>query len=874
MTQVDKLELEEYLQDYEMWIRGGYAPEKARARLLRFVGDEAVVDKIAEEYRKRTRRFIKFTDPRVLEGQEHIETWYPGPDFDTAWCWPAYKGLLHEKGWANSAIESVDTATTKLMAYLPHPGEGDISTRGLVLGYVQSGKTANYTGLIAKAADIGYKLFIVLTGMTSSLRRQTQRRLHAELCAPNSENWNELTSATQDFQGVGNPDYMLNPRHPEGRILCVVKKNVYILDRLRKFFAQAKDDVKRGCPVVIIDDEADQASVNTRRKADERSAINQRIVQLLETLPKSVYIGYTATPFANIFIDPTLPEDLYPRDFIFDLPRPRQYFGAERIFGREMIRYDDDEASYDGLDMLRDVPEEDAVRMQPPGRNERFEFQPEMTPTLENALRYFVLASACRLARGQTNKHSSMLIHTTLYTYTHGQLQQLVAGYVREFEKEWTKYRADLSSELQTLWEQENARVTPADLQMEINEVSFDEIAEHIDEVFERCEVVVDNGQIGSGLNYNTEEAGVHIAIGGNTLSRGLTIEGLIVSYFIRTASAYDTLLQMGRWFGYRPGYEDLPRVWMTSELQDHFIHLATVEEEIRHDIRRYEKENKTPLDFAVRVQTHPKLAVTSRLKMQHVTLASASYSDSHIQTFQFKHDDREWLQSNLEVTRELLEQVSGKHQSENQAGARWLYRNVDVEPVLEFLRQYQSLHEDFENRLLINYVERELEHEGLQTWNIGIIGNQRLDSLDIGADVTTHLVTRSRFRKIQPANIKALTSRADRIIDLDWDGSLKSLNSESIKNMRNERQPDNGLLLIYPIDKDSEPANESKLRHPLDAKEHIIGIGLSFPKSKRPMRDYVKNNLDRVFEGEGLDESRPEEEDIAVSEDEQELEG
>ncbi len=874
MTQFDKIEMEEYLQDYEILIRGGYAPEKARGRLLRFVGDEAIVDKVAEAYRKRTRRFIKFTDPRVLKEHQHIETWYPGPDFDTAWCWPAYKNLLEDKGWAKSAVKSVDTATTKLMAHLPHPGEGDISTRGLVLGYVQSGKTANYTGLIAKAADIGYKLFIVLTGMTSSLRRQTQRRLHAELCAPNSENWNELTSATQDFQGVGNPDYMLNPRHPEGRILCVVKKNVYILDRLRKFFAQAKDDVKRGCPVVIIDDEADQASVNTRRKANERSAINDQIVQLLQTLPKSVYIGYTATPFANIFIDPSLPEDLYPRDFLFDLPRPRQYFGAERIFGREMIRYDDDEASYDGLDMVRDVPEEDAARLQPPGRNERFEFQPSMTQSLEHALQYFILASACRLARGHVDDHSSMLIHTTLYTYTHGQLQQLVSGYMRDFAKQWSHKRDELLGQLQDLWQAEQGRVTPEDLQMEVDRVSFKKVADCIDEVLERCEVVVDNGQIGGGLNYNTEEAGVHIAIGGNTLSRGLTIEGLLVSFFIRTASAYDTLLQMGRWFGYRPGYEDLPRVWMTPELQDHFVHLATVEEEIRHDIHRYERENLTPRDFAVRVQTHPKLAVTSRLKMQHVKLASASYGDSHIQTFQFKHNDRQWLRTNLDATKELLEHVSGRHDAEDRPGARWLFQNVDVAPVLDFLRKYQSLHEDFANRLLVNYVERELEHEGLSTWNIGIIGSHRLEAIDLGTDLKTHLVKRSRFRQIKPANIKALTTRSDRIIDLDWDRPLKGLTSENIAEMRNAEQPDSGLLLIYPIDKDSEPANDSKLRHPLEAKEHVIGIGLSFPSSKRPMRDYVKNNLDRIFEGEGLEESYPEEEDVSFGEDEQELEG
>ena len=856
-------EFEQLLEDYQSFIVASYAPQKARTRLIQLTDDPNLVRRVVEEYERRNRRFIDFEDPRVLTAHRNIETWYPGPDFPGAWCWPSYREILREKGWQ---LQALDTTTTKIMAHLPHPGEGRIQTRGLVVGHVQSGKTANYTGVISKAADVGYKLFIVMTGMTSSLRQQTQRRVHRELCMPNTENWNMLTSASQDFQGVGNPDAMLTPQNRQGRILCVVKKNVFILQRLIDFFNTANSDVKADCPVMVIDDEADQASINTRRKADERSAINDKIVNMLQALPKSAYIGYTATPFANIFIDPTLPEDLYPRHFIFDLPRPDAYFGAEKIFGREATRHDEPDEDHDGLDMIRDVVEDEAVLLQPPGPGERFDFHPELVPSLEDAIRYFLLCCACRLVRGQEREHSSMLIHTTLYTHTHDQLQELVSGYVGGLQERWNCGDSTLEGALHSLWQDERRRVTLEEVESEAEDVSFRELQPRIAEVFRRCEVVVDNGRRSSGLAYEADEPSAYIAIGGNTLSRGLTLEGLMVSYFVRTASAYDTLLQMGRWFGYRRGYEDLPRVWMTPELQDHFVHLATVESEIRHDIKRYDTEKRTPEEFAIRVQTHPKLAVTSKLKMQNVELASASYSDTHIQTFQFRHDDKPWLENNLDAARDLLRSISENESPEPASGARWLFRDVPAELVTAFLSQYESLHEDFSDRLLLEYIRSEQNHGALEWWNVGLVGSKRMPRIDLGAGVESHLVRRSRFQRIEPANIKALTSRADRVVDLGWDGSVEGLTSDNISAMRNAKQPDKGLLLLYPIDRNSRPARDTKngRRHPLNASAHVIGVGLSFPTSSRPMRDYVRNNLREVFRGEDMEDERPEERDVA----------
>lgn len=869
---------EDCIEDYETFILN-YPPEKARGRLIRLCQNEDMAEKVITEYKKRKKRFIDAVDPRVMSGIPNIESIYPGPDFPSAWCWPAYKSLLKRKAWAPSSITSLDQATTKILAHFPHPGEGEINTRALVVGYVQSGKTANYTGVIAKAADYGFKLFIVLSGMTSSLRRQTQRRLNEELCMLNAKNWNSLTSATEDFQGerVGSPDYLLNPDHRNGRILCVVKKNIHILERIRSFFERATEQTRHNCPVLIIDDEADQASVNTRPKANQRSAINQKIVEILQILPKTVYLGYTATPFANIFIDASLPEDLYPRDFIVDLPRPNLYFGAEKIFGMDMLEYDSKEERFDGLNMVRTVPDEHVKQLNPSKQATRQEFTPSMVPSLANAIEYFVLACACRMARGQRDKHSSMLIHTTLYKYTHGQLFNLVSNFFREMHAQWKNHPEIFKARLRAVWDEENDKVTAADLNMFIEKKCFDDLIQFFDDVFEASEIVVDNGDLKGGLNYAHNDKTVHIAIGGNTLSRGLTLEGLVVSYFIRSASAYDTLLQMGRWFGFRPGYEDLPRVWMTDELLTHFIHLATVENEIRQDIRRYEQEGRTPRDFAIRVQTHPKLAITSRLKMQNVKLASASYSEGHYQTFQFSHTDHEWLTANLRATRYLCQKIAeiGQPKKLNN-GSRWLFRNIPYSLVYEFLKSYNSVHDDFQNHLLLNYLNKEYESGGLQNWNVGIIGSKSESTIDIGLGFPVHLVNRSRFKTIQPANIKALTTIADRVIDLDWNGKLSSLTNDNITALRNHQLPDTGLLLIYPINKDSKPSDESKVRKPLEAVEHIIGIGLSFPKSKINQKDYYQNNLQGLFSGDDLNELIEEEADLEQfdDKDEEELEG
>jgi hypothetical protein len=350
------------------------APEAAIAKVAKMARlGVAEVEEVRATYARQAQKYIELTDPRVLRGNSRIESWYTGPDFENAWCWPAFKKMLARK-WPERAIARLDESSTKILAHMSHPAQ-TFSTRGLVVGYVQSGKTASYSALISKAADIGYKLFIVLAGTTSSLRRQTQRRLEKDIVELNPGSWDKLTGPDRDFgYHPGVATSMLNPANRAMRILCVVKKNKTILENLKTFLRNASGAVLASCPVLVIDDEADNASVNT--KADDRTTINRLIIEILQSLPKCAYVGYTATPFANVFIDPTSSEDLFPRDFIFDLPRPEDYFGAEKIFGRDLLWFDEEGSSFEGLDVVRRIPADEQALVKPPRASERANFDP------------------------------------------------------------------------------------------------------------------------------------------------------------------------------------------------------------------------------------------------------------------------------------------------------------------------------------------------------------------------------------------------------------------------------------------------------------------------------------------------------------------
>lgn len=315
---------------YEQLLGGmkmGKSPEESASDLMTLTSRD-VVEAALERLQQRAEESRVLRIPEALVDRDRLSgPWYPGPSAGDRF-WPALEQDFRRSGLTATAIESIDGASTKIVGLLAPPWENPVRTRGLVLGYVQSGKTSNFTSVIAKAADAGYRLFIVLSGMHNNLRRQTQARLDEQLVELNKGLWLPLTSETADFGRAPNPDALLTVA--DRRFLCVVKKNASRMRSLVTWLSGAAVATLQSCPILVIDDEADQASVNTAEEEEHRTAINRLLVELL-SLPKVAYIGYTATPFANLFVDPNVPPDIYPRDFIVDLPRPADYFGPERI---------------------------------------------------------------------------------------------------------------------------------------------------------------------------------------------------------------------------------------------------------------------------------------------------------------------------------------------------------------------------------------------------------------------------------------------------------------------------------------------------------------------------------------------------------------
>jgi hypothetical protein len=798
-----------------------FGPTEAIKRLERMGTGQALLQRIRERHEQQTIQIRELEEPHsVVLGNR--DTWYTGPSPRDK-CWPAMVSQLRAD-WPESAIDSLDTASTRIVSLLSHPKEKQFSTQGLVVGYVQSGKTTNFTAVMAKAADRGYKLFIVLAGIHNGLRRQTQSRLIRQLVEPNPTLWHQLTDLDRDFVPTANAASFFG-RSNKAHVLCVIKKNTSVLRKFATWLKSASEYLQ-DCPALIIDDEADQATVATKK-------INPKIREILACLPKSAYVGYTASPFANLLIDPSA-DDLYPKDFIVNLPKPEGHFGTEVLFGRYALDGEDPEEVDDGYDMIREVPDDDVDRVRPAKRTDVEGFIPEITETLEEAIRYFWMVTAARRVRGTGTPHSTMLIHTSVNTTVHNNFRAPL-----ERLRDGTRKRLGdpaMLQELRELWDSETKRV-PAEDFGEVK-VEFDALLPELPGVLDACRIIMDNSRSEDRLDYENGPV-VAIAVGGNTLSRGLTLEGLSVSYFVRAVSAYDTLLQMGRWFGYRDGYADLPRIWMTAELNGWFRHLATVETEMRRDIDVYMTEDKTPLTFAVRLRTHPALRVTQAAKMKDAVKAASAYGGQRVQTRYFR-TDAAWLRDNQAAAKQLVASAV-RHATRYDArpeDGRFIFRDVPYDLVIDFLKRYH-FHEksqECDAEMLIGYIEKRVRLAGsLRRWNVAIVGNPLVDqddAFEFAPGVAVQRIVRARLGNTESgfADIKTLMSRRDAALDLA--GETGELTEQEIKAERRKQLPNTGLLVLYPIDKVSTPPQREKQRRkPLDAEDHVIGVGLVFPQ-------------------------------------------
>lgn len=821
MSEIDP-QLEVGLTVFERMVQTR-SPDEVQRDLATLQGEE-FARRVRFEWERRAGLVARQVDASTIRGRKRRKPWYVGPRSD-AGCWPSLRRhLVETKGWSEEVVEDLDRESTRVVGLLDCPTE-PVDVKGLVIGYVQSGKTANYTAVIAKAIDAGYRLVIVLAGIHNGLRAQTQKRLESELVHVEdrtAEQWIPLTSVDDDFEAPkgGAVGYLTGDR----RILAVVKKNAMVLEKLVSWLEAANEAARKRCPALIIDDEADQAGLNTAPEDEPRTRINELILRLKDALPSSAYVAYTATPFANVLVDPS-GKDLYPEDFITALKKPVGYFGAEEFFGRDLLDGEELEEDFEPPDMFREVPEEDVRAIRPMKSKEVEDFDPFIPPSLDTALRYFLMAAAARRARGQTKRHTSMLVHPAVQTKVHSKVTDCVKRRVKAMQSE---LGTGARKKWQVLWEEEHRRVRVDGREP----VPFDEVWKRLPEVFERLNVVEDNAVSEERLYYKAEgeltdeDPTVHIAIGGNTLSRGLTLEGLVVSYFVRGGNTYDTLLQMGRWFGYRHGYEDLPRIWMTMSLRNDFRDLATVEAEIRREVDRYAEEGLSPRELAVRIRTHPTMLITSRMKMRRARVVKVDYSGSSRQTGTFKKDSK-WLEANWQAGERLFERLKERHGSPHRAkrGEGYYFTGVQADEVIRFLEEYEchESHADLARQALVEFL-REAKVDGTFVhWTVGL------------KSTPTPSKRRARLiRRFEPLGVdiglahRTIKSDSDTEIrlekvagsdDFDIDGSMGGKESKSIRPVGS--QPLLVLLPVEPIRTKGEVDEEHR---------QVLGIALGFP--------------------------------------------
>lgn len=655
--------------------------------------------------------------------------------------WSRYRKLLNLKGLPKSVIDATDEVTDRVLDRLGDPrNTSPWSRRGMVVGHVQSGKTANYTGLICKAADAGYRLVVVIAGIHNNLRNQTQARIDEGFIGRDTGRLAHANRAQrQKLIGVGNfdqrefPVSLTNTLRDFNKatattntsqigqynvpVVLVIKKNSSTLKNLLEWLKE--HSVHQGTqmvsqPMLLIDDEADNASINTGYARDEVTRINGQIRELLSLFHRGCYVGYTATPFANIFIDPetddeALRQDLFPRHFIIGLDAPSNYFGAQKVFLDARDRH---------IRLIKD--NEDVFPMK-----HKLDHPVDVLPgSLVKAVRAFIVARAIRNARGQQSSHASMLVNASRFTDVQGRLRSRISDVVGSIRDavavDAGKGKAALSNleiaALHSVWEQEYANSECPD---------WPAVQARLHEVLVATRVVeVNASKRSQPLDY--DQAGEHgvtvIAVGGFSLSRGLTLEGLTVSYFLRNSIMYDTLMQMGRWFGYRPGYEDLCRVWMPADGVGWYAHIHEAMEDLQSQLKRMELAKATPEQFGLSVRSHPQsLIVTARNKMGtgkefpvKVGLAGKLIETTSIRS------DHDQLDRNRKAGERLATAIEALSLAGEQRPRGGLYKLVPVDLVREFLRAFRADSADplTDPRLISDYIDARANSE-LREWDV-----------------------------------------------------------------------------------------------------------------------------------------------------------
>ena len=831
------------------------------------------------------------------------------PWLDTAraridpYYWSRYRRHLIQEGFPNAAVTTLDDVTDRVLGLMQDPlRDGPWDRRGMVVGHVQSGKTANYSGLICKAADAGYKLIVVIAGVHNNLRSQTQRRIDEGFVGRDSA---RLLSRQDDmFVGVGRFDHTRRPVTFTNTIrdfnkttatsvgiplqnltepaVFVIKKNSSTLKNLLEWL---REHSARGGgesidePMLLIDDEADNASINIQHGAGEVSRINGQIRQLLRMFDGSCYVGYTATPFANIFIDPDTDdqmrgEDLFPRSFIVSLDPPSNYFGATAVFLEG------------GDDYMRNIEDnEDHL----PIKHQKDIVLSSIPPSLTDAVRTFILGRAIRLARGHERQHCSMLVNASRFVNVQRQLRNEIHGQLDGIQRS-IRVNGALPPEKALLDSEIRALHTAWEREFRDTEFDWAEVQSRLHKAASPIRVVEVNSQSPGTLDYsgNRQDGLNVIAVGGFSLSRGLTLEGLMVSYFLRNSMMYDTLMQMGRWFGYRPGYQDLCRIWMPDAAQGWYEHIAESIEELRSELRRMEASNATPEDFGLKVRSHPDtLIVTARNKMGTGApiVVSIGLAGRLIETHTLRRD-AESLEVNRNAARRLsqrLRQSGFPIEAAERENYGFLLRGVPVAPILDFLTEFRN----HDGSLLTNgepvrrYIEERQDDE-LAEWDVlfasvGERERNRTDESSLGRTIRCQRRTageRSDARTLLVSNRQRVSTRGIERAGLSVEDRERAERAYMEDPGRSGRPsggrplqyPDKAyremrtkpLLMIHLIDIDTEGRGDP-------VSQPVVAWGISFPRINREERrvEYVVNTtwLRENF-GDDVDEDEMEGDD------------
>lgn len=808
--------------------------------------------------------------------------WYHGPKNSGEYHWPRLKMALMDKTnpWTDEMIRSLDEASTLVVSHLVPPDSPKaIKAKGLVLGYIQSGKTANFSATIAKAVDEGYRLVIVLAGLHNNLRKQTEVRLREELVDPaGGKTCTTLTTdeETGDFRRRQSTKATRTLSRTDGFTLAVIKKNSSVLRNFRAWLEEADPEVLKKCPTLIIDDESDQASVNTNKEDADPTAINNHIRELLNIFKTVSYVGYTATPFANVFINVGDEDDLYPKDFLVALEKPKTYYGPEELFGRESVN---GKNSTDGMPVIRKVPDTEAEHLKESIRERE---SISLIPSLVMALDSFFVGAAIRLCRGQWKSHICMLIHMTHLTGPQEDIREAIERFITEFRHKLEDDDAELKSRLLLLFKMDFSKVTNQIIGPQ--EINLDLFWENLRKFIERMEIILDNSNSTDRLTFDPAiregEPLWGIVIGGNTLSRGLTLEGLTTSYFIRDSKTYDTLLQMGRWFGYRKGYADLTRIYVTDELFENFYHLATIEQEIRDEISEMAANNERPYDVALRIRRHPSMLITAKNKMRFAINATLTYSGTKIQSHQINVSNKVHIQKNRQAVEVLLRKMKEGENKTSPIKFRdlencYLFRGVHNETVLQFL---DSIHisennTKFNKKLIQNYIIEKAEKKELTDWSVSIMSLKQGIPIKVG-DLEIYPMNRNIKHEVAlddgtiEATLRAISTPGEEIIDLDDQFKEDFSTTDDIiepkdgvkkndTNIRHQHRPiERGLLMIYPLQSNLEMSDEEyeisrqqvSASYPLRGSGQLFAFSLVFPKSQSDSESghYLVNPLER----------------------------